>query len=55
MPELDLPMLDLSEFDVRTEEEVERANAVGGTPGPGKVKDDAGCSLAPYRHISRDA
>lgn len=42
MPELDLPMLDLSEFDVRTEEEVERKNAARGTPGPGKVRDNAG-------------
>lgn len=42
MPELDLPPLDLSEFDVRTEEEVERLNSARGTPGPGKVKDNAG-------------
>ncbi|MAA50617.1 MAG: hypothetical protein CMP83_10635 [Gammaproteobacteria bacterium] len=42
MPELDLPMLDLSEFDVRTEEDVERTNSARGTPGPGKVRDNAG-------------
>ena len=42
MPELDLPALDLSEFDVRTEDEIKRSNTAKGTPGPGKVRDNAG-------------